>query len=99
MGVLTPDAVERFRRDGYLRFRKVIDDSRRERLVRALERTRREELTRDDYSRLPPEFAYGHDRKDEVPASRTLHQFVNIWKVVPKYHEVIHDPVITGAIR
>ena len=84
MEILTPEQVEQFRRDGYLKFRRVIE----------------EERTREDDAGLPPEFAYGHDRKGQARAgARAIHQFVNIWKVVPAYEETIHNPLITGAIR
>jgi phytanoyl-CoA hydroxylase len=101
MSVLSADEISRFHRDGYLKFRRVIDDAQVERLRAALDRTIAEELERGDFSDLPPEFAYGHDRgsggKDRPV--RAIHQFVNMWKVVPEYREAIHNPTVTAAVR
>lgn len=100
MAVLNREQVEQFHRDGYLKFGRVIEDAQIERLRAALDRTIREELDREDFSDLPPEFAYGHDRKGgERPGTRAIHQFVNMWKVVPEYQEVIHNPRVTSAVR
>jgi ectoine hydroxylase-related dioxygenase (phytanoyl-CoA dioxygenase family) len=103
MAILTPKQVEQFYRDGYLKFGQVIDAAEVERLRAALDRVIADELTREDYSDLPPEFAYGHDRKKErmegVRPARAIHQFVNIWKVAPEYQDTIHNAQITGAIR
>src|SRR3712207_4341119 len=103
MSVLTLEQIERFRTDGYLKFRKVLPDEQVERLRVALDRTIAEELEREDDSGLPPEFAYGHERKRSAGSaerpSRAIHQFVNMWKVAPEFREVIHNPLITCAVR
>ena len=102
MSVLTPQEVERFHRDGYLPFRRVIDDATVADLRLALDEVIREEQAREDLGDRPPEFAYGHDRKataaEERPA-RAIHQFINMWKVSPQFREVLDNPLITGAIR
>jgi phytanoyl-CoA hydroxylase len=100
VAILTVEQLEQFHRDGYLRFKRVIDDAAVERLRCGLDRTIANELTREDYSALPPEFAFGHDRKgaSDRPA-RAIHQFVNMWKVAPEYREVLDNPLITGAVR
>src|SRR5262249_27505091 len=85
--------------DGYLRFRRVIDDAELERLRTALDRVIAAELVREDDAGLPPEFAYGHARKGQAGGERAIHQFVNMWKVVPEYRAVLHNHPITGAIR
>ena len=101
VAVLTPDQKEQFYRDGYLEFGRVIDDQTVEQLRSALDNTIQEELTREDYSGLPPEFAFGHDRRGEDGSRpvRAIHQFVNMWKVSPEFAQVMHNPLITGAIR
>lgn len=104
MEQLTPEQVERFHRDGYLKFGRVLDDEQVETLRSALARTIDAELAREDFSDLPPEFAYGHDRKGETLGqgrreARAIHQFVNMWKVVPEYREVVGSSIITGAVR
>jgi phytanoyl-CoA hydroxylase len=101
MAVLTQEERDRFYRDGYLRFRRVISDVEIEQLRAALDRTIQEELTREDYSGLPPEFAYGHDRRnqDGTRPARAIHQFVNMWKVVPEYRALLHNPQIVGAVQ
>jgi phytanoyl-CoA hydroxylase len=103
MEVLTPQEVERFHRDGYLKFRSVLDEQAVQTLRDALERTMVQEMAREDFSGLPPEFAYGHDRHGEDAAgkrpARAIHQFVNMWKVAPEFRETLHNPQITGAIR
>jgi phytanoyl-CoA hydroxylase len=96
--VLTTEQMEAFYRDGYLRFGKVIEPEQVERLRNELDRVIAEELEREDFSALPPEFAYGHARKGEAGADRAIHQFVNMWKVAPEYRSVLHNPLITGAI-
>jgi phytanoyl-CoA hydroxylase len=102
MSVLTPQEVDRFHRDGYLKFRRVIDDAGVEGLRDALDGVIRDELAREELPDRPPEFAFGHDRKatatTERPA-RAIHQFVNMWKVSPEYRAVLDNPLITGAIR
>ncbi|HXG24161.1 MAG TPA: phytanoyl-CoA dioxygenase family protein [Chthonomonadales bacterium] len=100
MHILTSAQAEQFYRDGYLRFGRVIDDEQVERLRAALDRVIVEETTRTDDSGLPPEFAYGHNRgSGGIPSGRAIHQYVNMWKVVPEYREIIHHPIITGVIR
>jgi ectoine hydroxylase-related dioxygenase (phytanoyl-CoA dioxygenase family) len=103
MQILTSEQFEQFHRDGYLRFGRVIDDAQVERMRGALDRVIAEEMEREDDSGLPPEFAYGHDRKASRSeggyGGRAIHQFVNMWKVVPEYREAIHNPTITGVIR
>ncbi len=102
MEILTSEETERFYRDGYLKFRRVLQEAQVERLRAALDRVIAEEATREDDTGLPPEFAYGHDRKADAGSrreARAIHQFVNMWKVAPEYREVIHTPAITGAIR
>lgn len=104
MAILTPEQCERFYRDGYLKFGRALDDSQVETLRAALDRVITEELEREDDSGLPPEFAYGHDRKaraaDPDPRqARAIHQFVNMWKVAPEYKATLSNPKITGAIR
>jgi ectoine hydroxylase-related dioxygenase (phytanoyl-CoA dioxygenase family) len=104
MEILNQEEVERFHRDGYLKFRRVISDQQIERLRGELDRIIAEELERDSDEGRPPEFRYGHDRKgqDRVTSgrdARAIHQYVNIWKVSPAYEETIHNPCISGAIR
>ncbi|HZT43229.1 MAG TPA: phytanoyl-CoA dioxygenase family protein [Chthonomonadaceae bacterium] len=100
MRIFTPEQVEKFHRDGYLKFGRVIETAEVERLREALDRVMAEERTREDYSSLPPEFAYGHDRRGEDRQDvRAIHQFVNMWKVDSEYRQVIHNARITGAIR
>jgi phytanoyl-CoA hydroxylase len=100
LAILTQDQVDRFHRDGYLKFGRVLSEQQVEILRTALDRTIQQELARVDDSGLPPEFVYGHDRKGEqTKGRREIHQFVNMWKVVPEYREVIHSPLITGAVR
>lgn len=100
MAVLTAEEIEKFHTDGYLKFKRVIDDETVGRMRDGLDRVIADELTREDYSGLPPEFAFGHDRKGaaERPA-RAIHQFVNMWKVAPEYREILDNPLIVGAVR
>ena len=97
MSVLSPEQVERFRQDGYLKFRKVIDDEQVERLRAGLDRV--VEMEAEGYAGFPSEFAYGHQPKDAEKGRLAIHQFINMWKVAPEYREVIHNPLITGAVR
>ena len=101
MEVLTQQQWEKFWEDGYLRFGRVIDDAQVETLRAALARVIAEELEREDFSGLPPESAYGHARKGQAENGkpRAIHQFVNMWKVVPEYRQVLDNPRITGAVR
>lgn len=104
MEILTQEQVDRFYRDGYLKFRRVVPNEQVERLRLALDDVIAEELAREEDGSLPPEFRYGHDRKGQDPTSsgrgaRAIHQFVNIWKVRPEYRETIHNRDITGAVR
>lgn len=99
MAVLTQEQVERFYRDGYMKFGRILDLEQVERLRAALDRTIAEERERESDDGLPPEFAYGHDRPTDRKEGRAIHQFVNMWKVVPEYREVIRNPRITGAVR
>ena len=103
MEVLTPQEVDRFHRDGYLKFRSVLDDGAVQTLRDTLDRIRVQEMAREDFSDLPPEFAFGHDRRGENGAgqrpTRAIHQFVNMWKVAPEYRETLNNPLVTGAIR
>ena len=96
----TTDPIHRFRRDGYLKHGRVVDDRLLASLRDALERERLAEMERDDHTGLPPEFAYGHDRKGQKPgdAGRAIHQFVNMWKVAPEYREPIHLPAIYEVV-
>jgi phytanoyl-CoA hydroxylase len=103
MGALRQEQIERFHRDGYLKFDRVLDAGQVEAMRAALDRVIAEELSGEAGDR-PPEFAYGHDRKGQDPAAsgrppRKIHQYVNIWKVAPEYRETIHHPVITAAVR
>lgn len=100
MSPLSPQEIAQFHRDGYLRFRSVLDSAGLERLRAALDRVIQEELHRDDTSDLPPEFAYGHDRKGTARGQvRRIHQYVNIWKVAPEFREAIRLPLVVGAVR
>jgi len=102
MSVLTADEIARFHTDGYLKFRRVLDEEAVETLRSALDNVIREEQTRDEYSDRPPEFAYGHDRKATAVAerpARAIHQFVNMWKVSPEFRSVLDNRLITGAVR
>ena len=102
MSVLTPQETARFHRDGYLRFRSVIDDATVHTLRDALDGVIRDEQSRGEDSDRPPEFAYGHDRKATATAerpARAIHQFINMWKISPEFREVLNNPLIAGAIR
>lgn len=102
LSVLTREQVEQFRRDGYLRFGRVISDEQVEAMRAALDRVIDDELTRESDEGLPPEFTVGHARKSGGAAGyagRAIHQYINMWKVVPEYRETIHNPLIVGAIR
>ncbi len=102
MSELTRQEVESFHRDGYLRFRQVLDTAAVHTLSDSLDRVIQEEQSCDEVSDRPPEFAYGHDRKVaatiERPA-RAIHQFINMWKVSPEFRAVLDNPLIVGAIR
>jgi ectoine hydroxylase-related dioxygenase (phytanoyl-CoA dioxygenase family) len=101
MAVLTSEQVEQFYRDGYLKFGKVIESDEVERLRAGLARVIEDELTREDDAGLPLEFAYGHARKASGARAegRAIHQFVNMWKVVPEYRALLHNARIVGAVR
>ncbi len=101
MSILTGEQREQFYRDGYLRLGKVLEAEQVEGLRAELDRVIKQEQEREDYSDLPPEFAFGHDRKGqskETRSVRAIHQFVNMWKVSPLYEQVLRNPLITGAI-
>ena len=86
MQTLTDEQISRFRRDGYLKYRQVISNEQINHLRDALDKVIEDELARDDTSDVPPEFAYGHDRKGQTrQGERAIHQFVNMWKVQPEY--------------
>ena len=101
METLTLEQVDRFHRDGYLRFGKVVENDELERLRGALSRVIAAELAHVDDSTLPPEFAYGHARRGDRDrkGERAIHQFVNMWKVAPEFRAVLDNPIVTGAIR
>lgn len=103
MEILTQAEVEKFHKDGYLKFRKVLDDSTIERLRADLDSTIQEERDGMNQDSRPHEFAFGHDRKAANSSGergvRAIHQFVNMWKVVDSYRETVHHPQITAAIR
>ena len=63
--VLSEEQVERFRRDGYLKFGRVVDDAQVEAMRAALDRIIAEEVAGTGTGDRPPEFAYGHDRKGQ----------------------------------
>lgn len=102
MTVLTPPEIEKFHRDGYLKFRSVLSAAQVQVLRESLDRIIEEEQSGKEFSDRPPEFAFGHDRKtgstpDRPP--RAIHQFVNMWKVSPEFRSVLDNPLIMGAIR
>jgi len=101
MAILTSEQKERFYKDGYLKFGKVIEADEVQRLRAELDRVITEEMTGEDASDRPPEFAYGHARKATgvSQGGRAIHQFVNMWKVVPAYHDVLNNSLIVGAVR
>ena len=103
MATLTQEQVRKFHRDGYLRFGRVLSADQVEQLRAELDRIIREEEELADAIARPPEFRWGHRRGgatgDGGYGGRAIHQFVNMWKVSPTYREVIHHPIITGAIR
>jgi ectoine hydroxylase-related dioxygenase (phytanoyl-CoA dioxygenase family) len=104
MAVLTPEQVADFHRDGYLKFTRVISDSKVEELRSTLDKIIDEERGTNGVAlpSRPPEFAFGHDRGGETTGSkpaRAIHQFVNMWKVSPEYRELLDNPIITGAVR
>lgn len=102
MAILSQSQIDSFHRDGYLKFQRVIDDAAIADLRLALDRVIANELTRDNDDGLPPEFAFGHDRKHDTATGRpirAIHQFVNMWKVAPEYRNVLDNPLIVGAIQ
>lgn len=101
MKILGHDQAEQFYKDGYLKYGRVISDEQVNELRTALDVVISEELEREDYSSLPPEFAFGHDRKgaDGSRPARAIHQFVNMWKVSPAYTKMLDNPIITGVVR
>ena len=102
MSVLSPAEVERFHKDGYLKFRRVLDTGAVTTLRDSLDRVIREEQSLEEVSDRPPEFAFGHDRKATATLARpdrAIHQFVNMWKVSPEFRAVLDNPLIVGAIR
>jgi ectoine hydroxylase-related dioxygenase (phytanoyl-CoA dioxygenase family) len=102
MTLLTSNQMEQFHRDGFLKFGRVIDMDEVGRLRTTLQHTIDKEMHREDDGDLPPEFRFGHDRKGGSQAGqygRAIHQFVNMWKVAPEYQAVIHNRMITEAVR
>src|SRR5947209_15507438 len=104
MEILTEAQYNRFHADGYLKFTRVLSDEQVAKMRSALDRVIAQEFAREDDDGLPPEFRYGHDRRGEDRAAsgraeRAIHQFVNMWKVVPEYREAIHNPKVTAVIR
>ena len=101
MGILTAEQTQKFSRDGYLKFGRVIERDEVERLRAALDQVIAEEMERESDEDLPPEFVFGHARKaaGNQNESRAIHQFLNMWKVRPEYRAVIHNPQITQAVR
>lgn len=98
--MLSQAQIEQFHKDGYLKFGRAISDEKVAELRNALDCVIADELTRENYDDLPPEFAYGHDRKtDQRDGARAIHQFVNMWKVSPEFREVLHNPKITAVVR
>jgi phytanoyl-CoA hydroxylase len=100
MRVLSTEEIERFRQDGYLKFRSVLASDEIDSLRSALDRVIADELSGDRSYDRPPEFAFGHNRGgDTEPSDRAIHQFVNMWKVSPEYRAVLSNPQIVGAIE
>lgn len=98
MSAVTPEQVAQFRKDGYLRYGRVLDLSEVEQLRTTLDRIIAEEASGTGLER-PPEFVFGHDRAGGPKQERAIHQFVNMWKVAPDYRRVVHHPVITEVAR
>lgn len=97
---MSSEMVEKFRQDGYLKFGRVLDDVQVERLRGELDRIIAEELAGESQADLPPEFEFGHDRKPgEGRPARAIHQYINMWKVVPAYRDVMDNPAIVEPVR
>jgi ectoine hydroxylase-related dioxygenase (phytanoyl-CoA dioxygenase family) len=97
---MDPEMIDRFRRDGYLKYGRVIGDEQLNRLRRDLDDLIAEEESGRTARELPPEFAFGHERKRTgEPTGRAIHQFLNMWKVSPTYRTVVNNPQIVGAVR
>jgi ectoine hydroxylase-related dioxygenase (phytanoyl-CoA dioxygenase family) len=99
MGILTVEQLEHFKRDGYLKFGPAVDPAEVENMRAGLERVIVEEQQRDSDEGLPPEFVYGHDRKSAKIERRSIHQFLNMWKIDDAYRRAINNPKITQAVR
>ncbi|MCC6729126.1 MAG: phytanoyl-CoA dioxygenase family protein [Chthonomonadales bacterium] len=97
MEVLSQEQVEGFRRDGYLRFGRVLDAAGVQGLREALARAAAS--AHEPGADLPPEFAYGHEAYGARSGRRAIHQYLNLWKVAPEYRAVVDHPAITGVVR
>jgi ectoine hydroxylase-related dioxygenase (phytanoyl-CoA dioxygenase family) len=99
MSILTPEQIADFHRDGYIKFGRAIEMDEVEKLREGLDRVIRDEQERDSDEGLPPEFVYGHDRKATKIERRSIHQFLNMWKMDEAYRRTINNPKITQAVR
>lgn len=101
MHTLTSEQMERFYQDGYLKFGRAFSKEEVEGLREGLDHVIEDQRKGENFEGLPPEFAFGHDRKGdgERRDPRAIHQFVNMWKVVPAYRDVLRNPAIVGAMR
>jgi len=99
MNILTNEQIEQFYLDGYMKFGPAVEAEEVEKLRDGLDRIIREEEVRDSDEGLPPEFVYGHDRKTTKIERRSIHQFLNMWKMDDAYRRTINNAKITGAMR